>query len=475
MAQRVVPRTLKGFQDHLPAKAIQRLRLLEKLVPLVERYGFVPLDSPAVEHLDVLLGSGGEGANKELFRFESPEEEPVALRFDLTVPFARLLAQYPAELKPPFRRYAFGPVWRADKPGPGRYRQFTQFDFDHAGTADVAVDAEICSLMCEAMRAVGVEEHRLHVNSRRAMDALLARCGVADAEGQKAVLRVIDKLDKVGVPNVRLELGPGRVDESGDKIKGLGLDAAVIDRIAAALAIPRGTRAEVVASVREFLGGTGADAVAELEELDESLRVLGVDDAHGVFDPSLARGLEYYTGPVFEMKLPAAPQFGTVMAGGRYDGLVERFTPNALAATGGSIGVDRLLAALESLAEAPLPASTVQAMIVVFKGVPKARYLEMAAELRRAGVNTEVFFGKKKAGVTEQLAHANARGVPVAVIAGEDELARGEIAVKDLLAGAAAREGIEDRDAYLEAAKAGQQTIARTRMVDYVKELLARR
>ncbi len=472
----VEPRTLKGFQDHHPAGARRRLDLIERLRPLVESFGFVPIETPAIEHLDTLLGSGGEGANKELFRFASPEDEPVALRFDLTVPFARLLAQYPGELGLPFRRYAFGPVFRADKPGPGRYRQFTQFDFDHAGSPEVAVDAEICAVMCGAMRLLTRAPFRLHVNSRRVVDALLVGCGIADLERQRHVLRVIDKLDKVGPANVRLELGPGRIDESGDPIRGVGLDAGAISRIEQFLAITATTRRGTIDAVAQSVPPSKEldEALAELRELAGAMEALGIAEHEAVLDPSLARGLDYYTGPVFEMKLPESPQFGTVMGGGRYDGLVSRFSTASVPATGASIGLDRLLAAPASsgaLADEP---PIVKVQIVTFRGVDRSHYLALASELRNAGISAEVYFGKKKASITDQLSHANSRGVPVAVIAGSDEFDRGEVSIKDLRAGAAAREGIADREAYREAGKAGQRTIPRQDMIAEVRALLQR-
>jgi histidyl-tRNA synthetase len=472
---RVEPRILRGFQDHLPAQAMHRLGLIRRLCPIAERYGFVPVDTPIVEYLDVLVGPAGEAVEKEIFRLETPEEEQAALRFDLTVPFARLLSQYPAELKPPFRRYAFGPVFRADRPGPGRFRQFTQFDFDHAGSPDVAVDAEIASLLGEVMRGLDVPRYRLEMNSRKLVDALLTGLGIAEPERQKQVLRTIDKLGKVGLANVRLELGPGRIDESGDPIRGVGLDARAIASIEEFLAVRADTRRATIEAVRDRIAASSVrdEALAELAELDANLTALGEPDEFVAFNPALARGLDYYTGPVMEMKLPDAPQFGTVMAGGRYDGLVERFSPNAVAATGASIGVDRLLAALAHLGGRELPRTATQVLVVVFKDVPKAEYLGIATQLRRAGINAEVYFGRRKDGVKEQLSHANALGVPVAVIAGGDELARGEVAVKDLRAGAAARAEISSHDAYVEAGRAGQETVARAALLAHVQRLLA--
>jgi len=472
----VEPRTLKGFQDFLPARARQRNEAIAKLSPLVERYGFVPVETPVLEHLDTLLGTGGENTNKELFRFLSPEEDPIAMRFDLTVPFARLLAQYPEKLKTPFRRYAVGPVFRADKPGPGRYRQFTQFDFDHAGTNDIAVDAEICAIMTEAMKALGAPSQRLHINSRKIVDAVLAGCGIAELDRQRHVLRVIDKLDKVGLDAVRAELGPGRMDESGDKISGVGLDAVAIEAIERFLEVTGATRLGVLDALSNSTATSKAldEALAEMRDLAGCLDCLGVGEADAIFDPSLARGLDYYTGPVFEMKLPSAPQFGTVMGGGRYDGLVSRFSHQAIAATGGSIGLDRLLAALEELRGTPLPSTHVQVLIVTFRGVERRKYLELATELRRAGIAAEVYFGKRKASITDQLSHANLLGIPIAIIAGSDEFDKGELSIKDLGEGAAAREGIDLRDAYREAGKVGQRTISRAELISSVRELLDR-
>src|SRR5690606_38476496 len=207
----VEPRTVKGLQDLLPAPCMTRRAVMEVIERTYRSFGFLPIETPAIEYLDTLLGTGGENINKELFRFETPEEEAVALRFDLTVPFARVLAQYPDAIKTPFRRYAIGPVWRADKPGPWRFRQFTQLDADVAGADSVAVDAELVAVVHEALRTLGAAQYAVLINNRKLIDALLESCGIGDVDRQKHVLRVIDKLAKVGLENVRLELGPGRI------------------------------------------------------------------------------------------------------------------------------------------------------------------------------------------------------------------------------------------------------------------------
>lgn len=470
------PRTLKGFQDLLPEEAAVRTAVVAEIEQVFRRYGFVPLETPALEYLDVLLGAGGDETNKELFRLESPEGEPIALRFDLTVPFARLMAQYPDKLKPPFRRYAIGPVWRADKPGPGRFRQFTQLDIDAAGSDSVAVDAEIIAIMCEIMTRLGVTDYAALVNNRRLIDALLDGCGIHDPARQKHVLRVIDKLAKVGIDNVRLELGPGRVDDSGDPIPGVKLDGATIDRLITFVGIAGATRRDVVDHLESALpqSDLARAAVHEMRALADALDALGVGESRARFDPSLARGLDYYTGPVFEMTLPAAPQFGSVMGGGRYDGLVSRFLDRPIPCTGMSVGLDRLVAAITHLGAfklQPAAAAGAHTLVVRLGAVPESEALKAAAELRAAGVATEVYFGQKR-GMKHQLSHADHYGIPVAVILGEDELAQGVVAVKDLRAGKQQREGIADREAYRQAGKTGQITVPRAEMVPTVLSFL---
>lgn len=472
----VKARTLKGFQDFFPADVLLRTAVMRRIEDIFQRYGYAPLETPALEHLDVLLGAGGTETNKELFCLENPEAEPIALRFDLTVPFARLLAQYPDQIKVPFRRYAMGPVWRADKPGPGRFRQFTQVDIDAAGAATVAVDAEVIAVMCAVMDALEVPDYRVLINNRKLIDALLEDCGIPETARQKHVLRVIDKLGKVGVENVRRELGEGRIDESGDPIPGVKLEEAVIDRILAFVAIQADSRAAVVAAMAEKLSDSALakEGLAEMEELAEALDALGVADTRTRFDPSLARGLDYYTGPVFEMILPGAREFGTVMGGGRYNQLVERFMKQPIPCTGMSVGLDRLLAALAHLDLASAPATPVEALVVTMGNVPKAETLRLAGELRAAGIRTETFFAsKKKMQMGNQLSHADHYGIPVAVIIGEDEIAQGVVSVKDLAAGKAGRADIDDRDAYREAGKTGQVTVARAEMVAAVRACLA--
>ncbi len=472
----VAPQTLKGFRDLMPADMIARNAVVEKIRGVYEKYGFVPLDTPVLEYLTTLLGPGGEQINKELFRLDSPEREPIAMRFDLTVPFARLLAQYPEQLKLPFRRYHIGPVFRADKPGPGRFRQFVQFDIDAAGSESVAVDAEMIAAMVDVMRTLGLcrGEFEVRFNNRKLMDALLIGYGITDEVVQKHVLRVIDKLQKVGADNVRKELGEGRVDESGDPIKGVGLSSNLIDKILEFVSATGTTRAKTLDSLAPLLppSQVRSATLQEMSDLNEALSRFRLEEAEAIFDASLTRGLLYYTGPVFEAHLPGAPQFGSVMGGGRYDKLVERFMDQAIPATGVSIGLDRFMDGLAHIHKIKTSPTTTKVFVLALRGVPMPDLLNIACDLRAESIPTEIFFGDPKAGFRDQLSAANAKQIPVAVIVGEDELKAGNVSVKDLRVGLQARAAIRDREEFRKAGKAGQVTIPRAELIKTVQGLL---
>ena len=472
----VRPLTLKGFVDYLPQDMIGRNRVIEKIRRVYERYGFAPIDTPALEYLETLIGTGGEEINKEIFRLESPEGEAVGMRFDLTVPFARILAQYRDKIKLPFRRYHVGPVFRADKPGPGRYRQFTQFDIDAAGSKSVIVDAEIIAAMCDVMRELGLQdgEYQIKVNSRGLIDALLISCDIAEEDKRKHVLRVIDKLEKVGVDNIAKELGEGRIDDSGDPIRGVQLDAGTIGKIIAFISVWSGDRQTVLAAVAEALGEIecATAAIDEMRELGAALDAMGVGESEVVFLPSLARGLDYYTGPVFEAILPGAPEVGSVMGGGRYNQLVERFMKAPVAATGASIGIDRLMAGLTAVGRIEAQSATTKVLIIGMRGTPTDETLRVAQELRSSGIAAEIYLGKKNPSMSVQLAYANDKGIPIAAILGSDEIEANTIALKDLAMGKEQREGIAEREEYRKTGKVGQRTVDRREMIAVVREML---
>jgi len=473
---RVQPRTVKGFRDILPHQVVARRRMIDSIRGAFERYGFVPLDTPALEYVDALLGLGEEGT-KNLFRMKTPEGEDVALRYDLTVPLARVVSQYP-NLPRPFRRYQVSPVWRADKPDPGRFREFIQFDIDSVGSPSVLADAEILMAMDEAFRALGLKSFRIRFSSRKILNSLLAWAGIAGEAGVRT-LRILDKLDKQGIENVLLELGPGRMDASGDRIPGLGLPAASIGKIRAFLDLHteaekgagpgRGLLLDAVASL--FAGVEGsAEGIAELREIDAHLTSSGIPGDRVSVDLSIARGLEYYTGPVFEAILTDVPEMGAVFGGGRYDGLVERFLGTKVPATGASIGVDRLLAALEKLGLVEAGWATARVLITVMDRDRIADYLAITREVREAGIPAEIYMGEA-AGLKKQIAYADKVGIPVVIIAGSNEFDAGTVSLKDLREGKQHEGDASSRDAWVKQ-RFGQRTVPRGEMMAVIRSIL---
>ena len=487
MANLVRPQVLRGFRDCLSAEMIIRNRAVESIRRVYEAYGYVPIDTPLLELLPTLVGAGGEETDRLIFTLRSPENQQAGLRFDLTVPFARVVAQYhPNEIKLPFRRYHIGPVFRADDPRPeqGRFRQFTQFDIDIAGTTAIAADAEIIAAMSDAFRSLGLrpdcppdDERRyfIRVNNRRLVDAFLLSAGIESPEVVKHVLRVIDKRDKLPDESLIAELGPGRTDSSGDPIQGVGLGNETIAQIFDFISLAGERRSEVLAGLDAMIrpGALKDEAIAEVRLLCEHLDALGVPDGAARLDPSLARGLDYYTNTVFEGTLPHAG-VGSVMGGGRYNDLVNRFLDEPIPATGASIGVDRLVTGLRKVGLGQAEAeSSVCVIVLVMPGVPDIEPSRIAAELRRAGIGTELYVGDAAGKVARQLAYANAKGMAVAVLLGESEWRDGTVSVKNLKAGNVAREQLADREAYRSAGTTGQQTVPRPQLVEAVSRMLA--
>ncbi len=476
----VEARKVKGFRDILPQQILARRRMIETFRRVFESYGFAPLDTPAVEYLDALVGLGEEGT-KKLFRMTSPEGDEIALRYDLTVPLARFVAENP-DLPRPLRRYQIAPVWRADKPDPGRYREFIQFDIDTVGASSPLADAEILMAMDEALRNLEVG-FRIRFSSRRVLNSLMAWAGVP-AEKRMAALRVLDKLDKQGIDAVAQELGPGRVDASGDRIRGLGLADAPIESITRFLGLPRKIepspiaaipRGRLLDAVEDLFGGVegAAEGLAELREMDRYLSACGIDETRVAVDLGIARGLDYYTGPIFEAILTELPEIGAIFGGGRYDGLVERFLGVKVPATGASIGVDRLLAALEKLGGASgdrWATASVLTTVMDLQRIPD--YLAITRELREAGIPAEIYVGEGK-GLKKQFAYADRVGIPVVVIAGPDELGAGNVSIKDLREGKKRDTEAGTRDEWVRQ-RFGQQTVPRSEMVKVIRSLLER-
>jgi histidyl-tRNA synthetase len=440
----------KGFRDYFGAEVTERQHMLEKIAEVYRLHGFDPLETSAVETVEALgkFLPDVDRPNEGVFAFEE-DDTWLALRYDLTAPLARVAAQYRNDLPFPYRRYAMGPVWRNEKPGPGRFRQFYQCDADTVGAPSVAADAEICGMLADTLEAVGIPrgDYIVRVNNRKVLNGVLEVAGLSgeDKEHERGiVLRAIDKLDRLGEAGVRALLGKGREDESGDFTKGAGLGDAQADVIMGFMDAKRADGPATVARLRELVTGSaiGLDGVTELETIASLLAAQGYGPDRIVIDPSVVRGLGYYTGPVFEAELTfeildekgRPRQFGSVAGGGRYDDLVKRFTGQEVPATGVSIGVDRLLAALR--AKGRLTGETRGPVIVTVMDRDRmADYQAMAATLRQAGIRAEVYLGNPK-NFGNQLKYADKRSSPVAVIQGGDEAVRGVVQLKDLILGA---------------------------------------
>lgn len=447
-APRPKAQTPKGFRDYFGPEVTERAEMLQTIAEVYHQYGFDALESSAVETVEALgkFLPDVDRPNAGVFAWQDEDDGWMALRYDLTAPLARVYAQHRNDLPLPYRRYAMGPVWRNEKPGPGRYRQFYQCDADTVGAASVAADAEICAMLSDTLERVGIPrgDYLIRVNNRKVLNGVLETMGLSDDAQRDAVLRTIDKFDKVGEAGVRELLGKGRLDTSGAFIDGVGLADAQAEPVVAFLTSGRLDAAETLTNLREAIGGAkiGEEGIAELEQIAELLDAQGYGPDRIMIDPSVVRGLGYYTGPVYEAELTfeifdekgRKRQFGSVAGGGRYDDLVKRFTGQVVPATGVSIGVDRLLAALR---EKGRIGGTVQGPVVVtvMDRDRMADYQAMVADLRNAGIRAEVYLGNPK-NFGNQLKYADKRASPVAVIEGGDEKERGVVQIKDLILGA---------------------------------------
>ncbi|MBY6082375.1 histidine--tRNA ligase [Ruegeria arenilitoris] len=445
--------TPKGFRDYFGQEVTQRTEMLRTIADVYHRYGFDALESSAVETVEALgkFLPDVDRPNEGVFAWQEFDEggngDWMALRYDLTAPLARVYAQHRNDLPTPYRRYAMGPVWRNEKPGPGRYRQFYQCDADTVGTASMAADAEICAMLSDTLETVGIPrgDYLVRVNNRKVLNGVLEAMGLgADAAARDDVLRTIDKFDKVGEQGVRELLTKGRLDASGAFIDGVGLTDDQAEPVIAFLTSKADDAAGTLANLRAAVGDSkiGAEGISELEQIGELLAAGGYGADRIQIDPSVVRGLGYYTGPVYEAELTfqifdekgRKRQFGSVSGGGRYDDLVKRFTGQEVPATGVSIGVDRLLAALREKGRIKSH-DTGPVVVTVMDRDRMADYQAMVAELRNAGIRAEVYLGNPK-NFGNQLKYADKRNSPVAVIEGGDEKDRGVVQIKDLILGA---------------------------------------
>ncbi|HET6883718.1 MAG TPA: histidine--tRNA ligase [Pirellulales bacterium] len=418
---RIEPRTLKGFRDYLPDAMMARERLIDTARRVYRSYGFSPIDTPALEYLEILTGKGGEETDKQLYRFEDHGGRSVGLRFDLTVPLARFVAEHISELGTPFKRYHIATVWRGENTQRGRYREFMQCDFDTIGTKSPAADVETALVIHDLMRAIGFEDFTIRVNNRMVLNGLLQRLNLA--EKSAAILRALDKLGKAGREAVADEM---------QRVAGAGPEQA--DDVLK-LSELTGSNDEILRQLRPLVAGSevGQEGVARLTELLAAVEAGGVPPERIKLDVSIARGLDYYTGTIFETFLDQLPGIGSVCSGGRYDDLASLYTNQQLPGIGASLGLDRLLAAMEELGMLSKVATPAEVFVVYFVAERLHDYLRMAARLRNAGLGVEVYPEAKRLG--QQLKYADRRGFKVAIIAGEDELAVGNCQIKNLASG----------------------------------------
>jgi histidyl-tRNA synthetase len=481
----------RGLTDIGPAEIAATRRMIETIRQVYELYGFEPVETPAIEYTDALgkFLPDQDRPNEGVFSFQDDDEQWLSLRYDLTAPLARYVAENFDALPKPYRSYRYGWVFRNEKPGPGRFRQFMQFDADTVGSGSPAADAEICMMMADTIEALGIPRgsYVVKVNNRKILDGMLESInlgGEANASKRLAVMRAIDKLDRLGPEGVHLLLTTGRKDESGDFTKGAGLSGEEAIRVTSIFEARGGDNEE---TCNRLDGGAEApkirqDGAAELREIAKLLNACGYDDGRIVIDPSVVRGLEYYTGPVFEVELLLETKdekgrpvrVGSVGGGGRYDGLVSRFRGEPVPATGFSIGVSRLQAALTLIGRLDKKADPGPVVVTTLDQDSSrlADYQGMVMTLRSAGIRAELYLGKGKFG--PQMKYADKRNAPCVVIQGSDEKAKGEVQIKDLVLGAEIAGLSKDRDDYLQKQAEAQFAVPEGQLVEAVRKVLAR-
>ncbi|MDB5589162.1 MAG: histidine--tRNA ligase [Devosia sp.] len=489
----ITPRLPRGFEDRTPGEIAAVGAMIDKIKGVYERYGFDPVETPLFEYTETLgkFLPDTDRPNAGVFSLQDDDEQWMSLRYDLTAPLARHFAENFETLPKPYRSYRQGYVFRNERPGPGRFRQFMQFDADTVGAGSPEADAEMCMMMADVMDELGLGgKYVVRVNNRKVLDGVLATAGVATDEQKLIVLRAIDKLDKFGTAGVKLLLGAGRKDDSGDFTKGAGLNADQIDTVVAyiesgtpAAGVEKGSNTHVIAVINT-LAGLVSGSETGLAGVQELASIFGLVSAAGfggrvILDPSVVRGLEYYTGPVFEIELTFQVTnekgqpvvFGSVGGGGRYDGLVSRFRREPVPATGFSIGVSRLFNALKLTGNVTTAEPTGPVVVLVMDKDQTAGYQAMVSDLRKAGIRAEMFLGNSK-NFGKQVAYADKRNAPAVIIEGSQEREQGILQIKDLIAGKQAAAAITD-NAEWKAARPGQFEVKREELVAAIQKLLA--
>ena len=488
-------RIAKGFRD-VDASEIRGLRaMLAKIQEVYELYGFEPVEQPFIEYTDALgkFLPDLDRPNEGVFSFQDDDEQWLSLRYDLTAPLARYVAENQQFLPTPFRSYRQGWVFRNEKPGPGRYRQFMQFDADTVGSASPAADAEVCMMAADTMEALGIKrgDYRINVNNRKVLDGLIEAIGVSGpnvTQTRMSVFRALDKLDRLGVDGVTKLLGPGRKDESGDSTLGAGLNNDQIDHLLNAtgwLTDNSGAKGAgegiTIWNLEDNMNGSevGLQGLKELQEMTRLFESAGYGTDRIRIEPAIVRGLEYYTGPVFECELlmelkdesDRPVRFGSVGGGGRYDDLVSRFIGQSVPATGFSIGVSRLYSALKLLGQTQKAETLAPVVVLVMDKDRQSDYQKMVQQLRKEGIRAEMYVGTSS--MKAQMKYADKRGSPLVVIQGGDEKARGEVTLKDLALGAQLASGVESREEYA-SQRLAQVSVPEADLVKAVKDMLGR-
>ncbi|MGA3310942.1 MAG: histidine--tRNA ligase [Xanthobacteraceae bacterium] len=479
----------RGLADRGPGEIAATRRMMETIRAVYERYGFEPVETPAIEYTDALgkFLPDQDRPNEGVFSFQDDDEQWLSLRYDLTAPLARYVAENFEALPKPYRSYRFGWVFRNEKPGPGRYRQFMQFDADTVGSASPAADAEMCMMAADTMEALGIKrgDYAVKVNNRKVLDGVMEAIGIGGeqhAGTRLTVLRAIDKLDRFSEIDVHLLLTSGRKDQSGDFTKGAGLTDESAQRILSRLRYSGSTNEQTLDSIRGSAheNPTHQAGIGELEEILRLVSAAGYEQNRIRIDHSVVRGLEYYTGPVFEVDLTfpitgddgKPVRFGSVGAGGRYDGLVSRFRGEPVPATGFSIGVSRLAAALQHLGKLESKPEPGPVVVTVFDKERITDYQKMVKALRDAGIRAELYLGSS--GFNAQMRYADKRNSPCVVIQGGDEKAKGEVTIKDLILGAELAKREKGREEHLQKQAEAQRSVPEAELVEAVRRVLAR-
>jgi histidyl-tRNA synthetase len=484
---RLKARLPRGFADRGAAEIAATRQMVETIRQVYERYGFEAVETPAIEYTDALgkFLPDQDRPNEGVFSFQDDDEQWLSLRYDLTAPLARYVAENFDSLPKPYRSYRVGWVFRNEKPGPGRFRQFMQFDADTVGSASPAADAEICMMAADTMEALGVPRsaYMVKLSNRKVLDGILEVIGLNgenNASRRLVVLRAMDKFDRLGETGVRQLLAEGRKDESGDFTKGAGLDRTAVDAVMSVFE-QAADAGDKIAQINIRLEGSevGRQGLSELEKISSLVSACGYSDGQIMIDPSVVRGLEYYTGAVFEVELTfstdsadGSPRFGSVGGGGRYDGLVSRFRGEPVPATGFSIGVSRLAAALQHLGKLDSTPAPGPVVVTVFDRERIADYQRMVKRLRDAGIGAELYLGSS--GFNAQMKYADKRGAPCVVIQGSDEKAKGEVTIKDLILGAELAKQEKGREQHLQKQAEAQFAVAEDQLVEAVRKVLAR-